>query len=132
MRTVFFLVVWVLATASASDPQNAATVPPGKSIRQVAATMAPAEAALVGTIERFEEAARRLVLQTTDAHIAFFLAPDAVVRLGSRTLPVSDLSAHKGRRVKVRYTQANGRRTAHWVVISSEPPRAATELHRPR
>ena len=86
---------------------------------------APPESALVGTIEHFEASARRLVLQTAaDAHIAFILAPDAVVRLGSKTLPAAELASHRGRKAKVRFTQTNGRRTAHWVVISSEPPRA--------
>jgi hypothetical protein len=91
--------------------------------QHIAAVVAPAESSIVGTIERFEEAPRRLVLQTKDAHVPFIVAPDAVVRLGSRTLPVADLSAHRGRRAKVRFTQADGRRTAHWVVISSDPPR---------
>ena len=78
------------------------------------------------TIEHFEASARRLVLQTaSDAHIAFTLAPDAIIRLGSRTLPPAELASHRGRKAKVRFTQANGRRTAHWVVISSDPPRAA-------
>ena len=63
------------------------------------------------------------MLKTKDALISFVLAPDAVVRLGSRTLPVGDLETHRGRRAKVRYTQAEGRRTAHWIVISSDPPR---------
>jgi len=88
-----------------------------------AAAPAASEASLIGVIEHFEEAARRLVLQTKDARVAFILASDAVVRLGSRTLPASALAAHRGRRAKVRYTQDGNRRTAHWVVISSEAPR---------
>lgn len=120
-----FFLVWVLAAASIGGVQRSAPALQATQVRQIAATIAPAESALVGIIERFEEAARRLVLQTKDAHIPFILAPDAVVRLGSRTLPVGDLAAHRGRQAKVRYTQAGGRRTAHWVVISSDPPRTA-------
>ena len=43
---------------------------------------------------------------------------------GRETLPAAELASHRGRKAKVRYTQTNGRRTAHWVVISSDPPRA--------
>jgi hypothetical protein len=113
------LIVSLLVVAIAAPPAIAFA---GQSPSTT--TAAPAEGALIGVIERFEEAARRLVLQTKDAHVAFILASDAVVRLGSRTLPASELGAHRGRRAKVRYTQDGNRRTAHWVVISSEAPRS--------
>jgi hypothetical protein len=100
--------------------------------QHIAAVIAPAESALVGTIEKFEEEARRLVLQTKDSHVPFILAPDAVVRLGSRTLSLGDIETHRGRKAKVRYTTADGRRTAHWVVISSDPPRKSAEASVPR
>jgi hypothetical protein len=89
------------------------------------ANVKPAEQAMIGTIERFEEAARRLVLATKEGPVAFVLAADAIIRLGSRVLPPAALSTHHGRRAKVRFTQAKGLRTAHWVVISSEPPRVS-------
>jgi hypothetical protein len=38
---------------------------------------------------------------------------------------VADLSTHSGRRAKVRFTEADGKRTAHWVTISSEAPKTA-------
>ncbi len=116
------LVVSLLVVAIAAPPAIAFA---GQSTPSTT-TAAPAEASLIGVIERFEEAARRLVLQTKDAHVAFIVASDAVVRLGSRTLPASALAAHRGRRAKVRYTQDGNRRTAHWVVISSEAPRSST------
>jgi hypothetical protein len=122
---VFFLVFAIVA-ATLSGVQGPAAAPQS-GVRRVDTAIAPAESSLVGTIERFEEEARRLVLQTKDAHVPFILAPDAVVRLGSHTLAAADLAAHRGRRAKVRYTQVDGRRTAHWVVISSEPPRKLPE-----
>ena len=90
-----------------------------------ATILKPAEQSVIGTIDRFEEAARRLVLMTKEGQVAFVLATDVVVRLGSRVLPTDALATHHGRRAKVRFTQAGGHRTAHWVVISSEPPRIA-------
>jgi hypothetical protein len=115
--TVIFL-IWILAVGS-----GAQEAPHGVPHQHIAAVVTPAESAVVGTIERFEQTERRLVLQTKDAQLPFILAADVVVRLGSRTLPVADLDTHRGRRAKVRFTQADGRRTAHWVTISSDPPR---------
>jgi hypothetical protein len=120
-----FLLAWLVALVLTGTPDAAVTVPVAQD-HQPSAPVLPPESALIGTIERFEASARRLVLQTAaDAHIAFILAPDAIVRLGSKTLPAAELSTHRGRKAKVRFTQANGRRTAHWVVISSDPPRSS-------
>jgi hypothetical protein len=119
---VLFL-AWVFAAATALYVQDSAASLQAAPHQHIAAVVTPAESSLVGTIDRFEEAPRRLVLQTKDAKVPFTLAPDAVVRLGSHTLAAADLDSHRGRKAKVRYTQADGRRTAHWVVISSDPPR---------
>lgn len=85
-----------------------------------ATAVRPAEAALVGTIERFEESARRLTLETSGGRVTFVLAGDAMIRQGSRTLLPRDLAAHRGRSAKVRYTLSQGRRLAHWVMVSSD------------
>ena len=85
-----------------------------------AATVLPAESSIIGIIDAFEQAAQRLVLQTKTERVTFVLASDVVIRLGSRTLTAAELAAHRGRRAKIRFTQANGRRTAHWIVIASE------------
>jgi len=92
----------------------------------MSSSVRPAEAALVGTIEKFEETARQLVLRTHEGHhITFTLDDTVVVRMGSHTLATSDLGAHTGRRAKVRFTETNGTRTAHWVMISSDAPKIA-------
>ena len=108
----------VAAQASpSSDP--AAGVSPIREVR-TATVVIPAESSVIGIIDAFEQAARRLVLRTKDARVSFVLATDAVVRLGSRTLPAAELAAQKGRRAKVRFTQTHGRKTAHWIVMSTE------------
>ncbi|PYR88668.1 MAG: hypothetical protein DMF84_27280 [Acidobacteria bacterium] len=114
------LVTAAAATAQApaiADPL-AAVVPIGE--HPTAISVLPAESSLIGIIEAFEEAARRLVLQTKGERVTFVLAADAVIRLGSRTLTAAELEAHRGRRAKVRFTQSGTRRTAHWIVIASE------------
>lgn len=92
------------------------------------ATVRPSETALSGTIDHFDPPQRQLVLQTKDgARVTFVVAADAIVWFGSRKLRPADIPGHRGRRAKVRYTLAEGTRTAHWVFISSEAPKS-TEL----
>ncbi|HET7618164.1 MAG TPA: hypothetical protein VFK20_06605 [Vicinamibacterales bacterium] len=82
----------------------------------------PVDASVVGTIDRYEDADRTLVLATKREPITFVLATDAVIRMGSRRLPASALASHRGRRAKVRYTDEDERLVAHWVVISADGP----------
>lgn len=118
VSAMFLAVAAIIGQASASvDPL--AGVRPISETRTPTAVL-PAESSLIGIIDAFEQTARRLVLRTKDARVTFVLAADAVVRLGSRTLPAAELAAQKGRRAKVRYTQSDGSRTAHWIVISTE------------
>jgi hypothetical protein len=119
------LIATLLVTAAAATAQApaiadplAGTVPIHES--RVAAAVLPTESSIIGIIDAFEEAARRLVLQTKGERVTFTLATDAVIRLGSRTLTAAELAAHRGRRAKVRFTQSGAQRTAHWIVIASE------------
>jgi hypothetical protein len=91
------------------------------------ATTDPVDASVVGTIDRYEDSDRTLVLATKHEPLTFVLASDAVIRMGSRRLPASALASHRGRRAKVRYTDEKDRLVAHWVVISADgPPRRDT------
>jgi len=118
VSVLFLAVATMIGQAHASgDPLEG--VRPISETRTATAVL-PAESSLIGIIDAFEQTARRLVLRTKDARVTFVLAADAVVRRGSRTLPAAELAAQKGRRAKVRFTQNNGSRTAHWIVISTE------------
>ena len=122
-RLLVMLAVAVLVPA----PQNgaAALSQVRRPIRAVSSSVRPAEAALVGTIEKFEQSARELVLRTHEGrHVTFVLAQGAVVRMGSHTLKAADLGTHSGRRAKVRFTESDGTKTAHWVTVSSEAPKS--------
>lgn len=124
------LIVFAAAAMSSAAQQNGAATSAisqlPRPIRSMSSSVRPAEAALVGTIEKFEESERQLVLRTHEGHkVTFTLGDSAVVRMGSKTLTPSDLGHHSGRRAKVRFTESEGKRTAHWVMISSEAPKTA-------
>lgn len=116
-------------TAMAMAALAAAMGPTAQAPRHVGtrplATVRPSETALSGTIDRFDAPQRQLVLQTKEGgRVTFVVATDAIVWFGSRKLRPADITGHRGRRVKVRYTMAEGTRTAHWVFISSEVPKS--------
>jgi len=118
------LALFVVAAAPAVAPQSSAVSAVSqlpRPIQAMSSTVRPAEAAIVGTIEKFEEAERQLVLRTHEGRrVTFTVDHAAVLRIGSKTLTAAELGGHSGRRAKVRFTESDGKRTAHWVMISSE------------
>lgn len=116
VRTVLTAVA--LAAGVGSSGQAPVGVKPLVAVR-------PSETALSGTIDHFDAAQRKLVLQTKDGRaVVFIVASDAIIWFGSNKLQPADITGHRGRRVKVRYTQVEGTRTAHWVFISTESPKS--------
>ena len=68
----------------------------------------PSERSVVGTL-----------VTTTSGRQTFALEKETTIRQGSRVIKVSELAAHKGERVKVRYRDIKGTHRAEWVVIAS-------------
>lgn len=125
-RVLIVLAVAAMPAGAAQSGAVSAVSKLPRPIRAMSSSVRPAEAALVGTIEKFEPKERELVLKIRDGHhVTFTLADAAVVRMGSKRLPTTDLGKHSGRRAKIRFTEADGKRTAHWVTIASEAPKTA-------
>jgi hypothetical protein len=78
-----------------------------------------------GTIEKFD--ANTLTLKTSSGEEQFTLASSAHVRNGSKSIKADDLSGLTGQRAKVRYTEANGQRTAESVMVSSGAHKGAAK-----
>jgi hypothetical protein len=122
-RLLVVLAAAAVPTAAQNGGVRAASQLP-RPIRAMSSSVRPAEAALVGTIEKFEQSAHQLILKTHEGRrVTFTLDETSVVRMGSKTLPASELAHHSGRRAKVRFTESDGKRTAHWVTISAEAPK---------
>jgi hypothetical protein len=82
----------------------------------------PPERSLVGTLDQVDAAATQIVVKTPTGKQSFVLQSGATIRQGSKTIKASELGAHKGERVKVRYREAAGVRRAEWIVVASPPP----------
>ena len=81
----------------------------------------PPERSLVGTLDQVDDRAGEFVVKTATGKQRFVLQSGATIRQGSKTIKASELGAHKGERVKVRYREAAGQRRAEWIVVASPP-----------
>lgn len=82
---------------------------------------ASAENAVVGTLSGYDAKTRVLTVKVDKDLQRFVLADKASVRLGSRVLPASDITAQVGRKVKVRFVESGGKRVAQTVMVSRAP-----------
>ena len=72
---------------------------------------------VTGTLQKID--GQTLTIQTSKGVETVMLGASARIRSGSKTLAASDLSAQSGARVKVTYTENNGRKEASLVTVSS-------------
>jgi len=72
---------------------------------------------VTGTLQKVD--GQTLTIQTSKGVETVMLAPAAKIRSGSKTLAASDLGAQSGSRVKVTYTEKNGKKEASMVTVSS-------------
>jgi hypothetical protein len=84
----------------------------------------PPEHSLVGTLDQVAPEATEFVVKTDKGKQTFVLQSGATIRQGSKTIKASELAAHKGERVKVRYREAEGVRRAEWIVVASPSHKA--------
>jgi hypothetical protein len=82
-------------------------------------TKAPMEVSAVGKIEKYDAASKTLTLSTTKGEQTFVLSANATIHQGSRALHEADIASESGQRAKVRYSEANGQKTADAVMILS-------------
>lgn len=69
---------------------------------------------------------QQITVATTSGKLVFRVPSGATIRQGSKTLKPSELPAHKGERVKVRYRENGGERRADWIVLAAparRPPK---------
>jgi len=81
----------------------------------------PPERSLIGTLDQVDAGATEFVVKTTTGKQRFVLQNGATIRQGSKTIKASELAAHKGERVKVRYRESAGEQRAEWIVVASPP-----------
>jgi hypothetical protein len=82
----------------------------------------PPERSVVGTLDQVDATSTAIVVKTPAGKQTFTLQDGATIRQGSKTIKASELGAHKGERVKVRYRDIGGTHRAEWIVVASPAP----------
>jgi hypothetical protein len=97
------LALAVATSASASPAQTA------KTAKKAAAH------SVTGTLEKYDASANSIVVKTAKGDETLSLASATSIRMGATRMTTADLNGHTGQRVKVRYSDENGKQTAQTV-----------------
>ena len=109
----------ILAATVGARPASGAPPRPGPV---APALEQPPERSVVGTLDQVDAAATAIVVKTPGGKQTFALQNGATIRQGSKTIKASELGAHKGERVKVRYRDVGGVHRAEWIVVATPAP----------
>lgn len=84
------------------------------------------EAWAAGNLEKFDAAARSVVVKQGTHEMTFTLATDAHLMQGKKTLQPGDLAGDIGQRVKVRYTLDGATKRADRIEVQGAAPVSAS------
>lgn len=118
---ILFAAAFPLVLAAGAPGQPGPAVPNGFA---PSAVSQPPERSIVGTLEAVDPKTMQIVVSSTSGKQTLHLQAGATIRQGSKTIKVSDLPAHKGERVKVRYRESKGVHQAEWIVLASPPAKS--------
>lgn len=126
MRLTMLWLGAALIPLALAEPAPGQARPPAPPPPQPAETQVQVpERSVIGTLDEVNVAAMQIVVGSPAGRRTLHLQTGVTIRQGSRTLKVSELPAHKGERVKVRYRESGGVQRAAWIVLASPPARAS-------
>jgi hypothetical protein len=79
-----------------------------------------------GTVSKFDAASHTLTVTTPKGDVAFMVDSTASITANGKKVMASDLPNHVGHKVTVRYTDANGQKTAQSVKVTMAAPKTAS------
>jgi hypothetical protein len=97
------LALAVAASASAAPAQTS------KTAKKSAAH------SITGTLDKYDTAGNSIVVKTAKGQETLSLGSATSIRMGATRMTPADLSGHTGQRVKVRYSEENGKQVAQSV-----------------
>ena len=109
------LALAVATSASASPAQTA------KGAKKVAAH------SVTGTLEKYDASANSIVVKTAKGDETLSLGSATSIRMGATRMTPSDLNGHTGQKVKVRYSEENGKQVAQTVQFEGGAKTARAE-----
>ena len=113
--------VLVAASTYAAPPQATAKKTAAKPAAAKTTTAKPKAHSVVGTLDKYDSGANTIVVNTGKGTETLMVSSTSAVRMGAKTMSVSDLSSHTGDHVKVRYAESNGQKMVQSVQIEAKP-----------
>ena len=117
-----------IALAAAIVPSALAMRAPAETMQATPSRFAatpvaqPPERSVVGTLDSIDLKAMQIVVTSPAGKQTLHLQTGVTIRQGAKTVKASELAAHKGERVKVRYHETAGVQQAEWIVLASPTP----------
>lgn len=108
------LALAVASSASASPAQ-------AKTAKKAAAH------SVTGTLEKYDASGNSIVVKTVKGDETLSLGSATSIRMGATRMTPADLSGHTGQKVKVRYTEDNGKQVAQTVQFEGGAKTARAE-----
>ena len=117
------LAVAVAASASAAPAQTT------KAPAQTTKTPAKKAAAhsVTGTLEKYDASGNSIVVKTAKGVETVSIGSATSIRMGAARMAPADLTGHTGQKVKVRYTEENGKMVAQAVQLQGATRTARAE-----
>ncbi len=118
----------LVAASTYAAPAQATKATTKSTATKTIATPKPKAHSVVGTLDKYDSGANTIVVNTGKGSETLSLSSTSAVRMGAKTMSAADLSSHTGDRVKVRYSELNGQRTAQSIQIQGKaaPKQIAT------
>jgi len=108
---------------AAPTPTKAKAAAPAKAAKAAKATVISAS----GTVSKFDAASNMLTLTTAKGDVSFTVDSSASIMASGKKVASSDLSSEVGHKATVRYTEANGQKTATSIRVMAAPKAASAK-----
>jgi hypothetical protein len=104
-----------VATSASASPAQA------KTAKKAAAH------SVTGTLEKYDASGNSIVVKTAKGDETLSLASATSIRMGATRMTPADLNGHTGQKVKVRYSEENGKQVAQTVQFEGGAKTARAE-----
>ena len=117
MKHAIALIVAVVAISASAAPAQT-----GKATAKKATAHS-----ITGTLDKYDSAGNSIVVKTAKGDETLSLGSATSIRMGATRMTPADLTGHTGQKVKVRYSEENGKQVAQSVQLEGGTKTARAE-----
>ena len=124
---ILAVAVATAAYAAPAQSKPAQSKPAKATAAQTKAAKKPAAHSVTGTLDKYDAAGNSIVVKTAKGEETLSLGSATSIRMGAARMSPADLNGHTGHKVKVRYTDENGKQVAQTVQLEGATKTARAE-----